>query len=86
MGLFAGTTGQFSGITSFEQTLDVRGGDAAIVAAAAVPAGERRVVVAARFGRGIVIRTGLPELSASLRANPALAALLDGTWTTLRAR
>jgi len=85
--LFAGTDGQFGGIGAFEQTLDVRGGAEAVVAAAATQdAPPRQVIVAARFGRGVVIRTGLPEFSASLQDNPKLAELLDRIWTLLRSR
>ena len=84
--LFAGTAGQFAGIEAFEETVDVRGGAAAVVAAAATQDGERQVIVAARFGDGLVIRTGLPELSASLRDNAELGELLDRIWTLLRTR
>ena len=62
--LFAGTAGQFGGIEAFEQTLDVRGGAGAVLAAAATQETARQVIVAARFGKGLVIRTGLPEFSA----------------------
>jgi hypothetical protein len=81
--LFAGTEGQFSGIASFEQTLDVRGGSSAIAAAAATQDGRRQVIVASRLGKGIVIRPGLPDFSASLRANAELAGFLDRVWTLL---
>ena len=84
--LFAGTAGQFAGITAFEQTLDVRGGSEAIAAAAATQDGARQVIVAARFGEGLVIRPGLPEFSASLQGNAELAELLDRIWTLLRRR
>jgi N,N-dimethylformamidase beta subunit-like protein len=84
--LFAGTTGQFGGIESYEQTLDVRGGSAAVAAAAATQDGARQVIVAARFGDGLVIRPGLPDFSASLRDNGELAELLDHMWTLLRTR
>jgi hypothetical protein len=83
---FAGTAGQFGGIEAFEQTLDVRGGPDAIQAAAATQDGERQVIVAARFGDGLVIRTGLPDFSASLTDNAELAELLDRIWTLLRSR
>ena len=82
--LFAGTAGQFDGIEAFEQTLDVRGAGTPIVAAAATQDGERRVIVAARFGDGLVIRPGLPDFSAKLQDDPELAELLDRMWTLLR--
>ena len=86
IGLFSGTTGQFAGFGVFEQTVDVRGGTGAIVAAASTQEGERQVIVAARVGKGLVIRTGLPEFSASVRSKPELAELLDRAWTLLRTR
>jgi len=86
IGLFSGTTGQFGGLRSFEPTADVRGGSGAIAAAAATQEGDRLVIVAARVGKGLVIRTGLPEFSASVPNSPELAALLDRTWTLLRTR
>lgn len=81
--LFAGTAGQFAGIGAFEQTLDVRGGSNAVAAAAATQDGRREVIVASRFGKGLVIRTGLPDFSASLKRNHELAALLESAWTLL---
>jgi hypothetical protein len=84
--LFSGTAGQFGGIDAFEQTLDVLGGSSAIAAAAATQDGARLVIVASRFGDGLVIRPGLPGFSASLRDNPDLAALLDRVWTLLGTR
>lgn len=84
--LFAGTTGQFGGIEAFEQTVDVRGGSDAIAAAAATQDDARQVIVASRLGDGLVIRTGMPGFSASLRDDPALAELLDRIWTLLRTR
>jgi hypothetical protein len=85
--LFAGTAGQFGGIETFEQTLDVRGGADAIAAAAATQqAPPRQVIVAARFGEGLVIRPGLPDFAARLRDSPELAELLDRMWTLLRSR
>ena len=84
--LFAGTTGEFGGVARYEPTVDVRGGSDAIVAAAATQEGERQVIVAARLGQGLVIRTGLPELSARVQERPELAELFDRTWTLLRTR
>ncbi len=82
--LFSGTTGQFGGLDAFEQTLDVTGGTEAIAAAAATQDGARQVIVASRFGKGLVIRPGLPAFSTSLKDNSQLAELLDRIWTLLR--
>ncbi|HWC28063.1 MAG TPA: N,N-dimethylformamidase beta subunit family domain-containing protein [Solirubrobacteraceae bacterium] len=84
--LFAGTAGQFGGFEAFEQTLDVRGGSGAIAAAASTRDGDRQVIVAARFGDGLVIRPGLPAFSARLHDDDELAELLDRVWTLLRRR
>jgi hypothetical protein len=84
--LFAGTAGQFDAVAAFEQTVDVRGGSDAVAAAAATQDGERSVIVAARLGKGLVIRTGMPEFSARLRDSPELLELLDRLWTLLRSR
>ena len=81
--LFAGTEGQFSGIGAFEQTVDVRGGARAVEAAAATQDGRRQVIVASRLGKGLVIRPGLPDLSASLKTNAELAGFMERTWTLL---
>ena len=45
--------------------------------------GPRHVIVASRLGKGIVIRPGLPEFSASLRRNAELAGFLERVWTLL---
>jgi hypothetical protein len=82
--LFAGTTGQFAGITAFEQTLDVRGTNAIAAAAATPDSPPRQVIVASRFGKGLVIRTGLPDFSARLKESTEFAELLDRIWTLLR--
>jgi hypothetical protein len=84
--LFGGTEGLFGGIDAFEQTLDVRGGTRALAAAAATQPGDRQVIVASRFGDGLVVRPGLPDFSAELSTNPELATLLERAWTLLRSR
>jgi hypothetical protein len=86
IGLFGGTAGLFNGVEAFEQTVDVRGGSGAVAAAAATQPGDRQVIVASRFGDGLVIRPGMPDFSAKLATNPELAAFLERTWTLLRQR
>ncbi len=80
--LFAGTGGQFGPIRAFEATVDIAGG-AATVAAAATREGQRRVIVASRLGKGLVIRPGLPEFSGSLKSNAELSNFLERVWTLL---
>ena len=81
--LFVGTEGLFNAITAFEETIDVRGGPRAIAAAAAIEDGRRQVIVASRLGKGLVIRPGMPDFSASLRTNAELAGFLERVWTLL---
>jgi hypothetical protein len=52
------------------------------VASAVTQAGSP-VVVATRFGAGLVLRTGLPEFAARLHLDPASAGLMDRLWTLL---
>lgn len=81
--LFAGTGGQFGGIGAFEATADVRGAPASVAAAAATRQGQRQVIVASRLGKGLVIRPGLPDFSASLKTNTELSSFLERVWTLL---
>jgi hypothetical protein len=85
--LFAGTGGLFRGITAFEETTDV-GNQATLVAGAITPVTQadpdgRLVIVAARFGRGLVIRPGLSDFATRLSPNPEFATLMERTWTLL---
>jgi hypothetical protein len=79
--LFAGGVGLFTGFDSYEETAAV-GDEADSVASAVTPAG-RPVIVAARFGKGLVIRTGLPGFPTRLTPDPAAAGLMERTWTLL---
>jgi len=79
--LFAGEEGRFTGVKAYEETAAV-GDQADAVATAVTPAG-RPVIVAARFGRGLIIRTGLPGFATRLTPDPASAQLLARTWTLL---
>jgi hypothetical protein len=78
--LFSGEEGRFTGVDSYEES--AVGNQADAVATAVTPAG-RPVIVAARLGRGLVIRTGLPGFATRLTPDPASAALLARTWTLL---
>jgi hypothetical protein len=85
--LFAGTGGLFRGITAFEETADV-GNQTTLVAGAITPVTQaepegRLVIVAARFGRGLVIRPGMPDFAARLTPSPEIATLMGRTWTLL---
>jgi hypothetical protein len=82
IGLFEGTTGRFEGFQTYEPTESV-GSPARLVASAVTPDG-RPVIVAARYGRGLVIRTGLPELPGALARNRDAAALMRRIWRLLR--
>lgn len=78
--LFAGGTGQLTGYRVYEATRGL-GGDLRRLSSAVTDDG-RPVVVGARFGRGVVIRTALPELPTRL-ADRNTAELVERTWTLL---
>ena len=85
IGLFAGGTGTFTGVQSYEPTLAV-GDQAERVAARRGQHGRptgRTVIVAARFGNGLVIRTGLPGIGSRLKPDRNTAALMGRIWTLL---
>jgi hypothetical protein len=80
IGLFAPTAGSLSGYTAFEQTTGT--GGAKVMAAAGEQAGQP-VVIAYRFGKGLVIRTGLPGWSQRLGSDQDTAAVTRRMWTLL---
>jgi hypothetical protein len=81
IGLFDGAGGQFSGYQSFEATNSI-GPDATLLASA-VTADGRPVIVAARYGRGLVIRTGLPGLAGRLAGDGTADALVNRIWALI---
>ena len=81
IGLFKGGAGLFSGYTTYEATQSV--GTRARLVASAVTADGRPVIAAVRYGRGLVIRTGLPELPARLHGDASATALLARIWELL---
>lgn len=84
IGLFSGDvvggTGEFRGYRRFEQT--VRWPGTREVASAVTPDG-RKVIAAARLGRGLVLRFGLPELPGRLGEPGNETELVRRTWTLL---
>jgi N,N-dimethylformamidase beta subunit-like, C-terminal len=80
IGLFAPTAGSLSGYDAFEQTAGT--GSGRVVAAAGEQAGQP-VVVAYRFGKGLVIRTGLPQWTQRLGSDQETAAVTRRMWTLL---
>jgi N,N-dimethylformamidase beta subunit-like, C-terminal len=78
--LFAPTAGSLTGYDQFEQTASTGGGK--VVAAAGQQAGQP-VVVAYRMGKGLVIRTGLPNWSRRLGSDQETAAVTRRMWTLL---
>jgi hypothetical protein len=81
IGLFVGGGGLFSGVSSYEETAAV-GPSATLVASAVTPRGHP-VIVAARFGPGLVVRTGYSSFAAHLRSDRAVAGLMERMWTLL---
>ena len=80
--LFAGEEGLFPAVEAWEATRSP-GSEARRVSSAVTPDGQE-VIVAARFGRGLVIRTGIPGLATRLGSDPASAELFGRIWTLLR--
>jgi hypothetical protein len=80
--LFAGDvfggTGVFPGVASYEATTAV--GDAGELASSAVTDDGAAVIVAVRYGRGIVIRTGIPGFATRLGTDQNSAQLVRRTW------
>jgi hypothetical protein len=83
--LFADSNGTYGPFSSYEQTRAV-GPDADLASDAVVASGGplgRPVIVGARFGKGVVIRTGLPELPDRLSAGGPVETLMARIWTLL---
>lgn len=82
LALFTGGPGLFPDVDSWEPTLRVSG-EAKVLSSATTPDGEK-VIVATRFGRGLVIRTGVPAFATRLKSDRASAELVGRIWTLLR--
>jgi len=84
IGLFSGSvlggTGRFTGVGAFEETVSWPG--AQIVASAVTDDG-RKAIVAARVGRGLVIRFGVPGLPGRLNTRGNETELVLRTWKLL---
>lgn len=79
--LFAGDEGVFPGVRSYEATGRLDGG--ARLLADAVTTEGRPVIVGARIGRGLVVRTGIPDFAQRLTPRPESAALMNRLWVLL---
>lgn len=83
--LFKGADGLFPGVTAWEATTRV-GEEADLLSNAVTESFDAKtVIVAARFGKGLVIRTGFPGFAQRVAANtdPATSALMARMWTLL---
>ena len=80
--LFAGGEGLFPAVEAWEATASI-GTEARLASTAVSPDGQE-VIVAARFGRGLVIRTAIPGFATRLGSDPASAELMGRIWTLLR--
>jgi hypothetical protein len=81
--LFAGTDGQFPGWDVLEPLAGI--GPQARLASSAVTEAGRAPITAVRFGKGLVLRYGLPELPTKLTQDETdpTTALMARTWTLL---
>jgi hypothetical protein len=88
VGLFSGGisggTGVFAGFAGNEATLALGGEEK--LAADAVTADSRPVIVAARFGKGLEIRTGLVGFATRLNADANAGTLVVRSWALLAGR
>jgi hypothetical protein len=83
--LFRNGAGLFAGVPAWEETARV-GEEADLLSNAVTTSPQgRSVVVAARFGKGLVIRPGFPSFAQRLNADtdPATSALMARMWTLL---
>jgi hypothetical protein len=83
--LFAGDifggTGVFPAVASYEATTGV--GDVGELASSAVTDDGAAVIVAVRYGKGTVIRTGIPGFATRLSSDQNSAQLVRRTWQLL---
>ncbi len=81
IGLFEGGTGELTGFSSYEETTSPGKGNR-VLAQAVNEKTNAPVVIAYRFGKGIVMRTGLPEFAMRLDDGNT-SELMERTWTLL---
>ncbi len=79
--LFRGDEGVFPAIAAYEATGRLDGG--AVLAADAVTTAGRPVIVAARTGKGLVVRPGIPDFPQRLSSRPESAALMNRLWVLM---
>jgi hypothetical protein len=79
--LFSGGTGLFSGYPGAEPTAALGSGET--LAANAVTPDNQTVIVAARYGKGLEIRTGLLDFATRLNTDSNAAALVLRAWSLL---
>lgn len=80
IGLFAGTDGRLDGFRTGWPAESLGDGEPV---ASAVDGAEHQVVVAARLGDGLAIRTGLPTFAARLRSDSDTSKLMGSVWRRL---
>lgn len=68
-------------MTAYEATERLDGG--ARLAADAVTTQGRPVIVGARIGRGLGVRTGIPDFAQRLTPRPESAALMNRLWVLM---
>lgn len=78
--LFRGDEGVFPAVSAYEATGRIDDGRAV---ATAVTTGGRPVIVAERFGKGLVVRTGIPDFPQRLTPRPESAALMNRLWVLM---
>ncbi|HEX2086777.1 MAG TPA: FlgD immunoglobulin-like domain containing protein [Solirubrobacteraceae bacterium] len=80
--LFAGGEGLFAGVERWEPTASI-GREARALSTAVAPPDNTPVIVAVRYGQGLVIRTGIPGFATRLSSDVESQELLGRMWTLL---
>lgn len=82
--LFAGGEGLFPDVEAYEPTVGI-GSEAQLLSSAVTQEDEpEQVIVATKFGKGLVIRTGIPGFATRIGSDQASAELFGRIWTLLR--
>jgi hypothetical protein len=81
IGLFEGTDGDLGQWPAWEETAGIK--DGGVSASGGLELGLRPVIVAERLGKGLVVRTGLPDWTARINDDPEVAEVTRRIWALL---
>lgn len=81
--LFTGTAGRFPGVTEYEEARSLGQEADALASAVTLDPPGRTVILAASFGRGLLLRPGLPDFARRLDDDGEFTRLMERAWTLL---